>query len=299
MEGTFPGGVILAIASATGIGVSCICHSIKFIGVVAKEGDPLGMHISIVGQGGCIDVEKGDGHAFLRDLEGDDFHSLNDGVQDIFCSEVGVRSVMVLIDKVFKRRGFVSHDCRHEGRCHFRDRGIIIIKECVFESHDVVGDEMAFGNNEKNGLWGCPAVPELKQAFLGAHYPPNIVGGDGPVFSVFGMIDVRNDHIEVGSIERVMKHVAESDNFGWVNGTIVGQREGDDTWALLLLPELDGGGIKVGTNGLVAMALDVREPSFWPWYKLIFCRWGEVLDGVWRLDFTGNGDARGGWDSGL
>ena len=136
----------------------------------------------------------------------------------------------------------------------------------------IVGDKMAFGNNKEDSLQGCPAGPELKQASLGAGYSPNVVESDRPVFCVSRMLDVRNNHIEVGSAKRVAEHVAECDNFGLVNGAIVGQREGNDTWALLFFPELDGDRIKVGMNGLVAMALDVWEPSFWPQHELIFHR---------------------------
>ena len=53
-------------------------------------------------------------------------------------------------------------------------------------------------------------------------YSPNVVGSDRPVFCVSRMLDVRNDHIEISSAERVAEHVTECDNFSLVNGAIVG-----------------------------------------------------------------------------
>ena len=276
-EGAFPTGVVLTVTCAAGVGVHCVCRSVEFIGAVAEESDPLSVCVGIVGWGGGIDVEKGDCCTPFYDLEGNNLHSPDNGVHDISCGEMRGHGIMMFIDEVFKGVGFVGHDCRHEGGGYFHDRGVIVVEKGVFESHYVVSDEVTLGQNEEGGFRGCPAVPEKELTLLKAGDSPNVVGGDGPVFGVLRSINVGNNHVEVGSIERVAKHVAECDNFGRVDSAIVGWREGDNTWALLLVPELDGGRVKVGTNSLVGMAFDFREPSFRSQYKLVFRGWGEVL----------------------
>ena len=275
--GAFPGGVVLTVTGAAGVRVLCVCRSIELVSAVAKEGDPLCVRVSIVGWGGGVDVEKGDCCTLFYDLERNDLHSPDNSVQDILGGEMGVRGIVVFFDKIFERVGCVGHDRGHEGGGYFRDRGIIIVEEGVFEGHYVIGDEATFGQNEESSFWGCPAVPEKELTLLEASYSPNVVGGDRPVFGVLGSIYVGNDYVEVGSIERVAEHISECDNFGRVDIAVVGWREGDDTWALLLVPELDGGRIEVGTNSLVAMTLDFRETSFRSRYELVFCGWGEVL----------------------
>jgi len=277
VEGAFPSGVVLTVAGAAGVGVLCIRRSIELVGAVTKESNPLGVCVGIDGWRRGVDVEKGDCRTFFYDLEGNDLHFPDNSVQDVFGGEVRVRGIMMFFDKVFERVGFVGHDRGHEGGGYFCDRGIIVVEESVFKRHNVIGNEVTFGKNEEGGFRGCPAVPEKELTPLESGYSPDVVGGDGPMFSVFGTINIGNDHVEVGSVERVAKHITECDNFGRVDGAVVGRRKGDDAWALLLVPELDGGRIEVGTNSLVAVPFDFRETSFRSRYEFVFRGWGEVL----------------------
>ena len=99
MERRLSGGVILAIASTTGVEVHCICCSIKFIGMVVKERDSPGMHVCVVGWGGSVNIEKGDSHTLLCNLEGDTSISSTMVFKISFMMEWGCRALWCLLTK--------------------------------------------------------------------------------------------------------------------------------------------------------------------------------------------------------
>ena len=121
---------------------------------------------------------------------------------------------MVLVDEILESVVLVRHDRGHKGGGNLSNCGVVGVQEGIFEGHDVVANEAAFGNDEEGCLRSCPAIPMKKQVALGPGYPPNIIGSNGPVFSVDSACDVGYNDEEVGGTDGVTEHIAKEDNLG-------------------------------------------------------------------------------------
>jgi len=110
VEGAFTGGVVQAVACATGIRETRICRSIKLISAGAEERQPFGMSVRVDSGGGGVDVEKGDGGAFFYNLEGDYIEVFDDFIKDIIGREMGVGGIMVYINEIPEFVFAISHD---------------------------------------------------------------------------------------------------------------------------------------------------------------------------------------------
>ena len=261
VEGTLAGGVILDIAGAAGVRKLSVGGAVELVRTFPEEGDPFLVCDSILGWRGGIDVEKGDDCPFLRDLERNYRQSANDGVKDVLGGVVGVCSVMVLVNEVFKGVVFIGHDGRHEDGGDTCDRGVVVVQESVLKGHDIGGDEGGLGYNEKSCFGSCPAVPVEKEIALILTYPSDVVRGDWPMFSEIGANDVRDDDKEGWGINGVPEHVAEEDDLCGVDGTIVRWGESDNAWAALFVQSLRVVGSRWARMVLSLWPLMVGNPS--------------------------------------
>jgi len=91
------------------------------------------------------------------------------------------------------------------------------------------------------------------------------------------------DNDEVGCEEGIAQHFAEDDDFGGVDSAIVGGRERDDARTGLFFPETEGGGIEMGSDGLISVTPDSRETTGGPWHNFILRWWVELVEGVYGL----------------
>jgi len=148
-------------------------------------------------------------------------------------------------------------------------------------------------NNEEDHPRICPAVPVEEEIALVLSHPSNVVGSNQSVLSEGFMHEGGGDYKEVGGMNGIPEHFAEEDNFGGVDGAVICWGKGNNAGACLLLPEPEGGGVKVGADGLVGLAFDIREASFWPWDKFILSWRVELIDGVQGLKWQGCRDSRG------
>ena len=130
-------------------------------------------------------------------------------------------SVMVLIYEVFEDMLIIIHDGHDHGCCNLCDRCIIVIKEGVFECHDIVTDEVILMDDEEGSLWCCPDIPVEEQGALEIGYPSNVVRGDGLILGVMGAHKIWGDNKEVGGKEGVSQLLTEEGNFSSVDCTII------------------------------------------------------------------------------
>lgn len=118
-------------------------------------------------------------------------------------------------------------------------------------------------------------------------HPSNVVGGNQSVLGEGFMHEGGGDYKEVRGMNGIPEQFPEEDNFGGVDGAIIHWGKGNNARACLLLPEPEGGGVKVGADGLVGLAFNIWETSFWPWDKFILSWWVELVDGVQGLRWRG------------
>jgi len=119
-----------------------------------------------------------------------------------------------------------------------------------------------------------------EQGTLEVGYPPDIIWGDRLVLSVVGVHKAGGDDDKTGCGESVSQHLAEDNYFSGVDSAVVRRGESENTWAGLLIPETEGSGIEMGSEGLVGMTPNPRETADRPWYKVIFRWWVELVKGV-------------------
>jgi hypothetical protein len=105
------------------------------------------------------------------------------------------------------------------------------------------------------------------------------------MLGVVGMHKAGGDDDKIGCEEGIAQHFSENNDFGGVNSAVVRWRECDNTRASLLFPETEGGGIKMGSDGLVHVAPDPWEAAVRPWHKFVLRWWIELVEGVCRLQW--------------
>ena len=102
VEGTLPGGVVLARACSAGVRSHGICGAVESVGPLPEEVDPFGVSISNQSRRRGVDVEQGYIRAFLCDVEGHNVETGDDIVEYGFGGGIVAREVVVVVEESFE-----------------------------------------------------------------------------------------------------------------------------------------------------------------------------------------------------